>query len=147
MKIILTKDQLITIKEQVNIQYTPERIDQYVREAENLLKSGTDILRKYYHNVMSTTIGEISEHIGESKGLVNQLKKTKDALSEKSEFYFGIVRRYDDNDEYPDNVKRLDDISTEIDYLQMDIDEIKDAFDCLTSSAEYLIKITNKDKL
>ena len=147
MRIILTEEQLTIIKEQVNMRYTPERIDQYVQEADNVLKSGMEILRKYYHNVMSTTIGEISDHFNEVKELVNKLKKTKDSLSEKSEFYFGIVRMYDDDDDYPDNIKRLDDISTEIDYLQMDIDEIKDAFDCLASSAEYLIKLTNKEKL
>lgn len=147
MRVILTKEQLAVIKEQVNMRYTPERIDLYVQEAEKLLKSGMDVLRKYYHNVMSTTIGEISENIDESKGLVIQLKKTKDVISAKSEFYLGIVRRYDDDDELPNNVKRLDDIGSELDYLQMDIDEIKDAFDCLVSSAEYLIKLTNKEKL
>lgn len=147
MRVILTKEQLTVIKEQVNMRYTPERIDLYVQEAEKLLKSGMDVLRKYYHNVMSTTIGEISENIDGANGLVIQLKKTKDVISEKSEFYLGIVSRYDDDDELPDNVKRLDDIGSELDYLQMDIDEIKDAFDCLASSAEYIIKLTNKEKL
>jgi hypothetical protein len=146
MKIILTKNQFLTIKEQVNIQYTPERIDQYVREGEGILNSGMDLLRKYYHNVMSTTIGDVAERIDEVLGLVNKLDHTKQVLGQKMDLYFDIVEKYEVG-EYPENVHRLDNIATDIDNLRMDIDDIKDAFDCLASSAKYLIKLTNKDKL
>jgi hypothetical protein len=147
MRIILTEEQLTIIKEQVNMRYTPERVDQFVQEGEKYLNMGTDLFRKYYHNVMSTTIGDVSDRMDEVKLLINKLEQTKEVLGQKMDLYYKVVEMYDDDDEYPDNVKRLEKIKDEIDDIRMDIDEIKDGFNCLLSSAEYLIKLNNRDKI
>ena len=146
MNILLTLKQILTIKEQVNMQYTPEKIDQFVQEGEKDINKATEILRKYYHSVMTTTIGDVSERVDEVLTLVQKLDQTKKVLNERMEFYFDVVNMYEVG-EYPDNLKRLDDIGTEIDNLQMDIGDVKDAFECLMDSSKYLIKLTNKDKL
>lgn len=119
--------------------YTPERIDVYVREAEEFYNKAKVIYRKSFDMVLNLTIQDCISNHEESKVRLNSLTEVKKVVESRYERYYNIVEKYEVG-EYPENVRRLDEIINQYDNLIMDISEVIDAAQCIIDSAEYLSK-------
>jgi hypothetical protein len=79
------------------------------------------------------------KHIENLKERLKKIQQVKNVIEQKYEKYFKIVDTFELGN-YPDNVKRLESISNQLDNLSMSLGDISDALDSLLDSAKYLSK-------
>jgi archaellum component FlaC len=133
------KMKLIDIIKEQSLGYTPEGIDSIIREASEFLQTGFVFYKNNYEYILSLTIGECINDIENLKERLKRIQQVKNRVEQKYDKYFNIVDTFDLGN-YPDNVKRLEAISNQLDNLSMSLGDISDALDGLLDSAKYLSK-------
>ena len=99
----------------------------------------------YYNQMLSISIGEAFENINGLKSLMDKMKSDESAAENLSNKYYQIVDKYDYMD-HPPNVKKLDDIYTNLENISYDLGGIKDIVEGIYDSIEHFIQ-WNQDKL
>lgn len=131
MKIIFKKSQVNKIiSEQVNISYTPEKIDMYVQEA---LKDATEserVFNVYLMKINDLTVSYITENEEEMRKFLELIENTSKMVEKKHSRFYDIVDLYDFMD-MPDNVKQLEKITEKLDNLYYDFERLSSSLDSL----------------
>jgi hypothetical protein len=131
--------KLIDLVNEQSLGYTPEGIDSITQEASDFLQKGFVFYKNNYENILTLTIGECINDIENLKERLKKIQQVKNVIEQKYEKYFKIVDTFELGN-YPDNVKRLESISNQLDNLSMSLGDISDALDSLLDSAKYLSK-------
>ena len=148
-KIILTETQLFklskSLKEQdsndeFTIDYTPEKIDEFVKEAESVLDSVEKVFNMTKQKLVDVNIGSVVESSDEMKKLHEHLEKFHKNVESKNTKFYNIIEMYEIG-EYPDNVKRLDELFSKIDHRNLDIYYLKDATTNILDVCETISKL------
>ena len=131
--------KLIDLVNEQSLGYTPEGIDTITQEASEFLQKGFVFYKNNYEYILTLTIGECINDIENLKERLKKIQQVKNVIEQKYEKYFKIVDTFELGN-YPDNVKRLESISNQLDNLSMSLGDISDALDSLLDSAKYLSK-------
>lgn len=148
-KIILTETQLFklskSLKEQdsndeFTIDYTLEKIDEFVKEAESVLDSVEKVFNMVKQKLVDVNIGSVVESSDEMKRLLEYLEKFHKNVESKNTKFYNIIEMYEIG-EYPNNVKRLDELFSKIDHRNLDIYYLKDATTNILDVCETISKL------
>lgn len=143
-KIIVTERQLKMIEEEEGkLNYTPEKIDEFIKEASAHLEKGKQMFESTHNTLMSLAIGEIVDDIERYRKNLENMENQQKFYEAKFEKYYDIVEMYDFMD-LPDNVKQLERINNGLDSLQMDIYKLNNAFEEILDSAEKLKELNEE---
>jgi len=145
MKVIISENQFANILEQMKIEYTPDKIDEFVQEGIKYIAGLKKLYEQYYNDLMTVSIGEVFQNPNSIKNILDKLEKSKDMIDKVSTKYYNAVEMYNIG-EYPDNVDKLDRIYSEIDVIQYDIDQIEDIYRAIYDSVQHYIE-WNQDKI
>jgi hypothetical protein len=128
------------------LQYTSERIDQFIPEAQNTYDKLMRIAQSFVGKIGDITIQDILANPNQIDDLLKKSTEAAKIASTAHEKYFDIVDAFDYMDS-PKNVKTLDKIVTDLDYIQMDLKDIRDVVNSLKEAADYFAKLTiNQEK-
>jgi GTP1/Obg family GTP-binding protein len=139
MRIIVSENQYKTILEQMKIQYAPEKIDEFVQEGMRYITNLKQLYEKFYNDIMTVSVGDVFQDPTELKSKLDILNKSKERTEAVSNKYYGAIEMYEVG-EYPDNVRKLDEIYSDIDSMQFDIDEISDIYQAVYDSVTHFIE-------
>jgi len=119
------------------MEYTPEKIDQFVREASDTYNKGKQAFETLLSKIILLSINEVIENPAEAQSLQQKTLNLAKILREKADKYYDIVNGYEVG-EYPTNVKQLDNLydqldslSTDAEYLEYGVTPLMDAADDL----------------
>ena len=134
------------LHEEDKLQYTSERIDQFIPEAQNTYDKLFRIAQSFVGKIGDITIQDILANPNQIEDLSNKATEAGKIAKTAHTKYFDIVDAFDYMDA-PGNVKKLEQIVTDLDYIQMDLSDIKDVINSLKESADYFAKLTiNQEK-
>jgi len=139
MKYIVTEQQIEDYKNGAKIQYTPEKIDAFVSDAQKCatyLKKSYD---QFHPQVLALSVGDVMEKPEQVKQILDKLEKEKHYVDKLMLKYYSVIEMYAVG-EYPDNVMQLDKLYGVIDHLQSDVDNIKDIYQSVYDSVTHFIK-------
>lgn len=136
MRYIVTEQQLEDYKNQARIQYTPEKIDEFVSDANKCAMYLKKMYEQYYNQMLAFTIGDIMDNPEPIKQILDRLEKEKIYVDKLSTKYYNAIEMYQVG-EYPDNVMQLDKLYDVIDHLQSDIDNVKDIYQSVYDSVTH----------
>jgi len=136
MKVIISETQRKKLIEQNLISYTPERIDEFVAEANHMLKNIEPLVQGYYNKLLHVTIHWVFDNLDEFKHIIDKIEQNADRAESLATKYFDVVDTFDYMD-YPSNVKQLDDIYTKLEQVQSDLKSIYDVYEAIYSSVEH----------
>lgn len=111
--------KLIDLVEQ-NIRYTPERIDELIKEGTVFFNKSKNYFNKSYSFVLTLTIQECIQNNQNISIRFEEMKEIKSVIESKFDKYYNIVDLYEIG-EYPDNVRDLEKISDGLDDLSMNM--------------------------
>lgn len=118
------------------LEYSPEKIDSFVSKATKDLADTKKVFNALVNKIEDLSIASVKEDSAKAKDLLEKVKQTK-AFSDKAyNTYYDIVDMYDYMDS-PDNVKQLDRLTSDFDYLNMDIDNLQSALESILEAADY----------
>ena len=136
MKYIVTEQQIEDYKHNAKIQYTPEKIDEFVSDAHKCATYLKKMYEQYYQQVLTLSVGDIMENPEPVKQILEKLKKEKVYVDKLSTKYYNAIEMYQVG-EYPDNVTQLDRLYDVIDHLQSDIDNVRDIYQSVYDSVSH----------
>jgi arylsulfatase A-like enzyme len=117
----------------INLSYTPERIDEFVKAAKEDANKFSALVDGYKNKIQMYTIGDLVYNMNDIIQLQEKVKQAEETAKAKFEKYYNVVDKYDFLDQ-PDNVKELEDEMNRIDtyydllyYISESIDNIVDA--------------------
>jgi hypothetical protein len=120
------------------MEYTPEKIDQYVREASNAYNKGKQIFETLLSQIILLSINEVIENPEAAKVLQQKTLELEKILRKTADKYYDIVNGYEVG-EYPVNVRQLDNLYSQLDglaidaaYLEYGVTPLMDAADDLS---------------
>lgn len=145
MKVILTENQkknlLKNLSEQdFTIKYTPEKIDEFVRQAENVLDNVERVFNTSIQKISNINIQELLQSPDETKKLLEYLENFHKQVETKNEKFYDVVELYEIG-EYPDNIKRLDELFNKIDNKNLDLYYSKDALRSIIDASDEIRKL------
>lgn len=145
MKVILTENQkknlLKNLSEQdFTIKYTPEKIDEFVRQAENVLDNVEKVFNASIQKISNINIQELLQSPDETKKLLEYLENFHKQVETKNEKFYDVVELYEIG-EYPDNIKRLDELFNKIDNKNLDLYYSKDALRSIIDASDEIRKL------
>jgi hypothetical protein len=91
------------------MEYTPEKMDQYVKEASNAYNKGKQIFEALLNQILFLSINEVLENPEAAKALQQKVADLENILRKTADKYYDIVKGYEVG-EYPANVTQLDNI-------------------------------------
>lgn len=138
-KLIVTEAQYKMLQKE-GLEYTPEKIDQFVIQAKADLAKAKELIKGYYHSIASLTVGEIVDEIEKYEAHLKKLDEIQEHYDKVYTKYYDIVEMYDFLN-YPANVKELDKISNAISNSQNDLYRLHNSFEELIEAAKDLKKI------
>lgn len=148
-KLILSESQIVrlskTLKEQESdgsfkISYEPEKIDEFVKEAENVLSSTEKVLSSSVQKILSINIQELVQSPDDMKQLLDYLENFHKNVEKKFGKFYDIVEMYEIG-EYPNNIKQLDGLASKIDNKNLDIYYLKDALRNILDARDEISKL------
>jgi hypothetical protein len=98
----------------INISYTPERIDEFVKAAKEDANKFSTLVDGYKNKIQMYTVGDLVDNLADIIQLQEKVKQAEEAAKAKFEKYYNIVDKYDFLDR-PDNVEELERETTRID--------------------------------
>ncbi len=134
MKYIFTEQQLSDFK--AKMQYTPEKIDEFVVDAQKCAEYLKKIYEKYYADMLALSIGDVMENSEPLRLSLEKLAKEKTYVDKLSTKWYNAIEMYTVG-EYPDNVTKLDKLYDIIDHLQTDIDNLASIFQSVYDSVTH----------
>jgi hypothetical protein len=126
-----------------NVSYDPKKIDEFIVEAKKDIELGENLFTKFGNMLINTSLITIFENLDGMKVTKEKITASEKYLAKKYDKFFNIVELYEIG-EYPDNVTKLDHLSSEIDNQSLRLSEIADALDDLITMTEKISKY-NKD--
>jgi hypothetical protein len=123
----------------MDILYTPEKIDEFIGVAEKVIQNGKNLFFKYKDMIISINIFDVVEDIEKYKTLHSKISNDRDILEKAYNKFYDIVEMYDSIDR-PDNVKKLDDLASDIDHLSLDVYYLMGALENVIEAGEDLNK-------
>ena len=136
-KFIISESQLKFIVE--NISYQPEKIDEFVIEANSNLDKIRNTFNSYLTTITNLTINDINENIDKNNELLLKMKSFEEGISKIHDKYYNIVDLYDFLDS-PTNVSQLEKITTNIDELYFSFGKLCEAHENLIDSSKRLLE-------
>jgi len=144
MKITITEAQYQKLLEG-NITYAPEKIDDFVEEAQQFLNNARALKNKYYMNVTTLNISDVMENEVGFQKLAEKMDSDHNVIEQKHNRYADIVNMYDFMEE-PENVKYLGKLSDRIYDVSDDIYQLSQALEEIVSSVRYLRRMSDDKK-
>ena len=80
------------------MEYTPEKIDQYVREASNAYNKGKQIFETLLSQIILLSINEVIENPEAAKVLQQKTLELEKILRKTADKYYDIVNGYEDGE-------------------------------------------------
>lgn len=139
MKKEVLKEEIAQIRKMMGlkegIEYSPEKIDQFIIDAEKTVNMSKAVIQKYGGMIMNLTMNDVLDDINGAKAGLEKLKSSKKHIEDQFNKFYDIVEMYDYMD-LPDNVERLRDLNDLLDKAVMPLGELEDVFDALIDAAE-----------
>lgn len=123
----------------MNISYTPEKIDEFVRMAEKVVQNGKNIFFKYKDMILSINLSDVVENLEKYRALYLKISDDRSSLEKAYNKFYDIAEMYDITDR-PYNVKKLEDLATDIDSVSLDIYYLMNALENIIEAGEDLNK-------
>jgi DNA-directed RNA polymerase beta' subunit len=122
------------------IEYTPEKIDEFVADASKTLDTGTKVFNVFLSRIGDLSIMNVIESPEEANQLLQKIQETKKVIKSKFEKYFDITDsyRYDEFEDRPDNIEKLERLATELDSLTDNYDPLIDVLTEMIDAARRL---------
>lgn len=110
------------------IEYTPEKIDEFVADASKTLDTGKKVFDIFLSRIGDLSIMNIIESPEEANQSLQKIQETKKVIKNKFEKYFDITDAYgyDELEDRPDNIEKLERLASELDSLVFDYDPLID---------------------
>jgi hypothetical protein len=139
MKKEVLKEEITQIRKMMGlkegIEYSPEKIDQFIAEADKTVNMSKAVIQKYGGMIMNLTMNDVLDDINGAKVSLDKLKSSKKHIEGQFNKFYDIVEMYDYMD-LPDNVQKLSDLNDLLDKAVMPLGELEDVFDALIDAAE-----------
>jgi len=126
-----------------NIQYTPEKIDEFVKQAEKELEEVKRVFRALKANIETLSIDEERSNPGRANQLKDKASQGQAYAEKLTTKYRDIVDVYDFLDA-PKNVKKLEKLADQFDNYYVDFDQLDSAASAFSEVVEYLDKLFDK---
>lgn len=114
------------------ITYDPSKIDEFVEEAKKDIEMGKNLISKFGSMLVNTPLIALYENLANAEAAQKKISESEKYLRSKFDKFYNIVEMYYSIDEdRPDNVDELDDLSNKIDdlsYRLADLEEGLEAF-------------------
>jgi len=123
----------------MNINYTPEKIDEFVRTAEKVVQNGKNIFFKYKDMILSINLSDVVENLEKYRVLYLKISDDRSSLEKAYNKFYDIAEMYDITDR-PYNVKKLEDLATDIDSVSLDVYYLMNALENIIEAGEDLNK-------
>ena len=121
------------------MEYTPEKMDQYVREASNAYNKGKQVFETLLNQILLLSINEVLENPEAAKALQQKVTDLENILRKTADKYYDIVQGYEAG-EYPTNVIQLDNLYYDLDGLSLDASYLEYGITPLIDAADDLSK-------
>jgi hypothetical protein len=121
------------------MEYTPEKMDQYVKEASNAYNKGKQIFEALLNQILLLSINEVLENPEAAKALQQKVADLENILRKTADKYYDIVKGYEVG-EYPANVTQLDNLYYDLDGLAIDASYLDYGITPLIDAADDLKK-------
>jgi uncharacterized coiled-coil DUF342 family protein len=121
----------------MDITYTPEKIDEFITSAEKEKLAAIDIFKAIRSKIYDINIQNAIESPGELNSLLDKIKQTRSFLNTKAQKYYNVVEMYDVA-YYPDNISKLDNLTTNLDNINDDLSLLEDTVDNIIEAVEKL---------
>jgi hypothetical protein len=119
----------------MKINYTPEKIDEFIVAAEQAVQKGEALFKKYYNDILQISIADLVQSPESYKILSDNIEKSRKSIESLWNKFFDIVDMYEVG-EYPDNVSKLDNLATKLDNIQIDISQLGNALGYIIDAGE-----------
>lgn len=122
------------------IGYTPEKIDEFVADATKTLDTGKKVFNIFLNRVGDLSLMNIIESPTEAEQLLQKIEETKTIINNKFEKYFDIADSYgyDEFEDRPDNIEKLERLSSELDNLTDDYSPLIDVLNEMLDASRRL---------
>ena len=121
----------------MDISYTPEKIDEFVTSAEKEKSAAINVFKAIRSKIYDINIQNAIESQDELNSLLDKIKQTRSFLNTKAQKYYNVVEMYDVAD-YPDNISKLDNLTTNLDNINDDLSLLEDTVDNIIEAVEKL---------
>lgn len=128
MKIILTESQISRLIEQT-VQFSPEKIDQFNATLSALIEKEIKNYNYLVNMILSTTLGDIIENEEKYRNISKEIDKKSQIFSNENDKYNKIIDMYYLNEDFPENVKKLEKLNDLLDTLQNNFSSLYYALD------------------
>ena len=122
------------------IEYTPEKIDEFVADASKTLDTGTKVFNVFLSRIGDLSVMNVIESPEEANQLLQKVQETKKVIKSKFEKYFDITDSYgyDEFEDRPDNIEKLERLASELDNLTDNYDPLIDVLTEMIDAARRL---------
>jgi heterodisulfide reductase subunit B len=139
MKITITEEQYQKLLE-ADLSYTPEKIDEFIRQAMKALDESETAKNKYHMDIMTLTIEEVFNNKEGYEKLAEKINTHHEEVEKHYNKFYKIVEMYDFLN-LPDNVRKLEKINERIYDTAQHIYHLSNALEEIVSAVEYLNRI------
>jgi heterodisulfide reductase subunit B len=136
MKITITEEQYQKLLE-ADLSYTPEKIKEFIDEAQTYLNNARMLKDKYYMNVTTLTISEVMEAEVAYQKLSEKMNSDHVQIESKYNRYYEIIEMYDFMNR-PENVNYFEKINDKIYDIAQDIYHLSQALEEIVESIKYI---------
>ena len=120
----------VTSLNEDRITYEPYKIDEFVVEAKKDIELGKSLINKFGTMLVNTPLITLYENLAKAEEAHKKITESEKYLTSKFNKFFNIVEGYYSIDEdRPDNVDELDDLSNKIDDLSYRLSELGDGLE------------------
>lgn len=122
------------------IEYTPEKIDEFVADASKTLDTGKKVFDLFLNKIGDLSIMNIIESPEEANQSLQKMQEIKKVIQNKFEKYFDIAEAhgYDELEDRPDNIEKLERLASELESLIFDYDPLVDVLPEMIDAARRL---------
>lgn len=142
-KIVLTESQYKMLQTE-GLEYTPEKIDEFVNEANRILKLSDDLIISTINTIENITIGYIMEETENFENYIKKIEKSREGLEKKFNFFFDVIEMYDFMN-LPDNVIKLEMINGKLDNNQNEMYRLVSALEGILDSVKTIMVTKNQE--
>jgi hypothetical protein len=144
MKITITEEQYQKLLE-ADLSYTPEKIAEFIDEAQTYLNNARMLKNKYYMNVTTLTISEVMEAEVHFQKLSEKMDSDHNQIESKYNGYYNIIEMYDFMNR-PENINYFEKINDRIYDVAQDIYKLSQALEEIVESVKYVRRVNNDEK-
>jgi hypothetical protein len=139
MKITITEEQYQKLLE-ANLSYTPEKIDEFVKQAMKALDESETVKNKYHMDIMALTIEEVFNNKDGYERLAQKIYNHHDEIEKHYNKFYKIVEMYDFLN-LPDNVRKLEKINERIYDTAQDVYHLSNALEEIVKAVNFISRI------